>query len=204
MSKLVSWIDYTNNALSRNPDLDISNQPVSFPLPGVRKIHLLKHLRHLQDNLKGHNLSPARRKFKNDFGANVHQAYKAVSGEKAYGTGADLRQPLEHIKSALLALSLGAIHDDKQPVVEDELPRRLLKERADCNPKEIWLQIKLDFTKICLELLIQILKSARPEFIDLWTEGEATCKHTFIGVLSCPPSVLVQGTSSCYLLDFSV
>lgn len=138
--------------------------------------NILNYRKQQRNRLRGHSLATHRRCFLLDFHNNVHQACLMMNEQKPNGTIADLWQPLKRIRAALKDLRLVEANDDTRPVADRELPRKLLMEKTDCNPRQIWLQIKLGYTKICLEILVQILKYIYPERIDYWIDAEEDCK----------------------------
>ncbi|ETS84268.1 hypothetical protein PFICI_02293 [Pestalotiopsis fici W106-1] len=181
MSKLATWIKdgdraliRLNKAIARNnddPESELSH--VEFPLPGVMEVQsILKYRKQQRDKLRGHSLAEHRRRFLLNFDKNIHQACILLNQQKLDGTIADLLQPLENIRAALKDLCVVEASDDAEAVTEPELPRELLRENVDCNPRQVWLMIKLGYTRICLEIQIHILKHIYPDQIDFWAEAE--------------------------------
>ncbi|KAM0816305.1 hypothetical protein AB5N19_02107 [Seiridium cardinale] len=117
---------------------------------------------------KNSSLDEKRQQFLRSFTQHVRRAYSLVERNQSSGRTTNLRQPLEHLHQALKDLSRVKNYDDQNPISRAELPPEL----QDHSAEAIWLQVKLEHTKACLQLLVQILRHVRPENNHFWVEFE--------------------------------
>ncbi|KAK6086103.1 hypothetical protein SCUP515_00463 [Seiridium cupressi] len=170
-SRVVSLIQ--GNSVKELPpetDAQILQAPyISFHMPDPPKLWREKsHQQYWFARSKNSSLDEKRQQFLRSFTQHVRRAYSLVERNQSSGRTTDLRQPLEHLHQALKDLSRVKNYDDKNPISRAELPPEL----QDDSVEVIWLQVKLEHTKACLQLLVQILRHVLPGNDDSWVEFE--------------------------------
>lgn len=144
---------------------------VAFPLvnsPSTQWVH--KYRGHWQQQLRGSALAHGRQRFLDVVADELEAAATLVNQDRPEGAIMDLHQPLKHLERALDSLSTVTDYDDTHSMLSSELP--LKTPIPDSKSSEnMWSWVKLGYTRVCLSLLVPILRLILPDREEYWIEA---------------------------------